>query len=54
MINLVMQLLKGVEVEDFKDLEDSTVHLSQIFLKISSVILVEAAPQEGQVIEETT
>ena len=52
MINSVTQLLKEVEVEvDFKALVVLIVHLSQIFLKIFLVTLVEA-PQGELVIEE--
>ena len=52
MINSVTQLLREVEVEvDFKGSVVLIVHLSQIFLKIFLVTLVEA-PQEELVIEE--
>ena len=52
MINSVTQLLREVEVEvDFKALVVLIVHLSQIFLKIFLVTLVEA-PQGELVIEE--
>ena len=51
MINSVMQLLKEVALEAFKDLEALTVLLSLTYSKIFSAILVEAL-QEGQVTEE--
>jgi len=54
-INLAMPLLKEVGVVDFKDLEASTVHLSQIFLKIFSVMIFSdplVALEEDHQIEE--
>ena len=45
MINLGMPLSKVV-VEDFKILEDSIVHLSPIFLRISLVTLVGVLQEE--------
>ena len=52
MTSLVTQLLKVVVVEAvFKVLEDLIVPLSQIFLRISLVIL-EVALQEDRAIEE--
>ena len=52
-INLVMQLLKEAEAE-VEDLVDLIHHLFQIFLRTSSVILVEVVPLGDQVIEEMT
>ena len=52
-INLVMQLLKEVEVED-KDLVVLIHLLFQIFLKTFLVTLVEEVPQEDQAIEVMT
>ena len=52
-INLVMQLLKEAEAE-VKDLVDLIHHPFQIFLRTSSVILVEVVPLGDQVIEEMT